>query len=76
MVQSKEDVRNRWERSTLEREERKWERRGEREGEGRTEGGIDREREKAVREKHIKWFPMKAPGCTHLTPHRLVCADV
>ena len=45
MVQSKEDVRNRWERSTLEREERKWEGRGEREGEGRTEGGIDRERE-------------------------------
>ena len=43
-----------------------------REGEGKKE----LYRENKQRSKTHQMVPMKAPGCTHLTPHCLVCADV
>ena len=80
MVQSKEDVRNRWERSTLEGGRGGVEEGGGRKGREREERKKEREGgEGEVRENKQKSktrFPMKATGCTHLAPHRLVCADV
>ena len=80
MVQSKEDVRNRWERSALEREEKKRGgrergRRGKRR-EREREGGRGRETEGGKLESTHQMIPITAPGCAHLAPYSLVCADV